>query len=121
MAVYSRVALPPVAAVAVALAGCGADDGVPAPAGSTITYGSFGTSADIDCGRGKALSVSGSNNVLTVRGTCASISVGGADNTVLAERVDGSLSVAGLNNVVSYQVGEPTIHDEGSGNRISRG
>ncbi len=92
-------------AVSLPLAGCSPDGGGPdAPvAGSTINYGSFGTSADIDCGAGKSLNVAGSNNTLTVRGSCASITIGGADNTVLAERIDGSLSVPGLNNIVSYQ------------------
>ena len=61
MSAYSPVVL---------LAGCGSDDeGAAAPvAGSTINYGSFGTTADIDCGRGKSLNVAGSNNTLTVRG-----------------------------------------------------
>nr|MCH9722297.1 DUF3060 domain-containing protein [Actinomycetes bacterium] len=92
----------------------------PPPAGSTITYGSFGTSADIDCGQGGSLAVSGSNNILTVSGSCTAISIGGADNTIIAERIDGLLTVAGLNNIVSYQLGDPTVNDEGSGNRISK-
>jgi hypothetical protein len=110
-------------AVSLPLAGCSPDGGdldVPV-VGSTINYGSFGTSADIDCGAGKSLNVSGSNNTLTVRGSCASITIGGADNTILAERIDGLLSVPGLNNIVSYQLGDPTVNDEGAGNRVSRG
>lgn len=124
MSAYSPVMLLAALAVSMPLAGCGSDDsGPPTPPtpGSTITYSSFGTTADLDCGRGKSLNVAGSNNTLTVRGSCASVSVGGADNTILAERIDGSLSVAGLNNTVSYQLGEPTVNDEGTGNRISWG
>lgn len=123
MSAYSPVVLLAALAVSVPLAGCGSDDdGAAAPdAGTTINYDSFGTTADIDCGRGKSLNVAGSNNTLTVRGSCASVSVGGADNTILAERIDGVLAVAGLNNIVSYQLGEPTVDDEGTGNRISRG
>lgn len=122
MSAYSPVVLLAALAVTVPLTGCGSDDAEPAPAvGSTINYGSFGTTADIDCGRGKSLNVAGSNNTLTVRGSCASVTVGGADNTILAERIDGVLAVAGLNNIVSYQLGEPTVDDEGTGNRITRG
>ena len=40
--------------------------------GNTINYGSFGTTADIDCADGKSLNIGGSNNTLTVKGTCAS-------------------------------------------------
>ena len=36
--------------------------------GNTINYGSFGTTADIDCADGKSLNVGGSNNTLTVHG-----------------------------------------------------
>lgn len=123
MSAYSPALLLASVAVSLPLAGCGPDgDGPDAPVvGSTINYSSFGTSADIDCGAGKSLNVTGSNNTLTVRGSCASISIGGADNTVLAQRIDGVLSVAGLNNIVSYQLGDPTVNDEGAGNRISRG
>ena len=35
--------------------------------GNTINYGSFGTTADIDCADGKSLNVGGSNNTLTVK------------------------------------------------------
>jgi hypothetical protein len=123
MSAYSPALLLAAVAVSLPLAACGPNGDAPdAPVvGSTVNYGSFGTSADIDCGAGKSLNVTGSNNTLTVRGSCASISIGGADNTVLAERIDGLLSVAGLNNIVSYQSGDPTVNDEGAGNRISRG
>ena len=124
MPAYSPAMLLAALAVSVPLAGCGSDDGgppTPPEVGNTITYSSFGTTADIDCGQGESLAVAGSNNTLTVRGSCASVSVGGADNTILADRIDGLLAVAGLNNIVSYQQGEPTVNDEGAGNRISRG
>jgi hypothetical protein len=111
-------------ALMAALAGCGSDDagsGSQVQVGSTINYGSFGTKADIDCGQGKSLNVGGSNNTLTVIGTCASVSVGGADNTITVQRIDGELSVVGLNNSVRYKAGEPTVSDTGTGNRISVG
>lgn len=123
MSKYCSAVLAAALAVAVPLTGCGPDGGDPAAplrVGSTISYSSFGTTAGVDCGHGSSLDVSGSNNTLTVIGSCASVSIGGADNTIIAERIDGSLSVAGLNNLVTYQHGEPTVNDEGSGNRINR-
>ncbi len=109
-----------VTAAAAALTGCGS--GEPAdPAVGTITYGSLGTRADIDCGDGKSLTVGGSNNRLTVIGRCGSVRVGGADNTITFEQIDGDLSVAGLNNTITYRAGDPAVEDSGTGNRITPG
>ena len=103
------------------LAGCGSrDDGPSTPVEAVISFGSFGTKADLDCGQGKSLSVGGSNNTLKVTGACASVSVSGADNTITLERVDGELTVVGLNNTVTYRAGEPAVDDSGTGNRVSR-
>lgn len=110
-------------ALVVLLAGCGSagdKHGTQVEVGSTINYGSFGTKADIDCGQGKSLNVGGSNNTLTVTGTCASVSIGGADNTITVNRIDGELSVVGLNNRVTYKNGDPAISDQGSGNQVSK-
>lgn len=116
-----------------ALAGCGSggDDtgptvtagtsGAQVEIGNTINYGSFGTTADLDCGDGKSLNIGGSNNTLTVSGACASVNIGGADNKVTFERVDNELTVVGLNNTVTYQQGEPTVNDTGTNNSISKG
>lgn len=111
-------------ALALTMTGCGSDggkQGTQVQVGNAVNYGSFGTTADIDCGNGKSLNIGGSNNTLNVSGTCASVSVGGADNKITLDRVDGELSVVGLNNIVRYKSGEPDINDEGSGNRISQG
>ncbi len=109
------------------LAGCGsgADKegtkvGQQVSVDSTINYGSFGTRADIDCGQGKSLNVGGSNNTLTVTGTCASVSVGGADNNITVARIDGELSVVGLNNRVTYSDGDPAVNDQRAGNQVSK-
>ena len=88
---------------------------------NTINYGSFGTTADIDCADGKSLNVGGSNNTLTVKGTCASVNIGGADNKITFETVDKELSVVGLNNIVTYKSGDPKVDDLGSGNKITKG
>ena len=121
---YSPVVLPVLAVATLAVAGCGSEDdrsGVQVEVANTINYGSFGTSADIDCGAGKSLNVGGSNNTLRVSGACATVSVGGADNKITLERVDGELSVVGLNNTITYRHGEPDVNDAGSGNRITAG
>lgn len=119
--------------VAVALAGCGSggdgsdptvtagSSGAQVEIGNTINYGSFGTTAEIDCAEGKALNVGGSNNTLTVVGTCTNVNVGGADNKISFERVDAELSVVGINNTVSYRDGDPKVNDTGSNNSITKG
>jgi hypothetical protein len=88
---------------------------------NTINYGSFGTTADIDCADGKSLNVGGSNNTLTVKGTCASVNIGGADNKVTFDKVDKDISVVGFNNTVGYKDGDPKVNDLGSGNTIKKG
>jgi hypothetical protein len=124
-----------VAAVAVlAVAGCGAesnDTNKPTASrgtsqgqvevGNTINYGSFGQTAEIDCADGKSLNLGGSNNTLTVKGTCASVNIGGADNKITFDKVDKDISVVGVNNTVTYKDGDPKVSDLGSGNQISRG
>ncbi|GAB7072028.1 DUF3060 domain-containing protein [Mycobacterium hodleri] len=112
------------------LAGC-ADSGSPTvTAGSTgvqveiantINYGSVGTTAEIDCAHGKSLTVGGSNNTLTVKGTCTNVNVGGADNRLTFDEIVDALTVVGLNNTVSYANGQPKVNDTGSGNAIRKG
>lgn len=114
--------------------GCGADDagtkpptatagtsGAQVEIGNTINYGSFGTTAEIDCADGKAVNIGGSNNTLTIKGTCSSVNVGGADNKLTFDHVDKSISVVGLNNTVVYKNGDPKVDDLGSGNKVSKG
>lgn len=89
--------------------------------GNTINYGSLGTTADLDCADGKSLNVGGSNNTLTVAGTCANVNIGGADNKITFDKVDKELSVVGINNTVTYRDGDPKVNDTGSNNTISKG
>lgn len=131
----SRVLIGTVAAaVLLGAVGCGSEsqdtatptatageNGAQIEVGNTINYGSFGTTADIDCADGKSLNVGGSNNTLTVRGTCANVNVGGTDNRITFERVDKEISVVGLNNTLTYQQGDPAVSDTGRGNTIERG
>lgn len=89
--------------------------------GNTLNYGSFGTTAELDCADGKSLNVGGSNNALTVKGTCKSVSIGGADNKITLDKIDTRLSVVGLNNTVTYKDGDPKVENLGSGNTINKG
>jgi hypothetical protein len=122
------------AAATIALAGCGAESsdttsptatvgtsGGQVEVGNTINYGSIGTTAEIDCADGKSINIGGSNNKLTVKGTCANANIGGADNTLIIDRIDKGLSVVGFNNTITYKQGDPKINDTGSGNKISKG
>jgi hypothetical protein len=92
-----------------------------AEVGNTVNYGSFGTTGDLDCGAGKSLNVGGSNNTLTITGTCASVNVGGADNKMKFDTVDKDITVVGFNNTVTYKNGDPKVNDLGSGNSIKKG
>lgn len=116
------------------LAGCGSESqdtnaptatvgtsGAQVEIGNTINYGSFGTTSEIDCADGKSLNVGGSNNTLTVTGTCANVNIGGADNNITFDRVDKEITVVGFNNIVTYADGDPTVNDTGSGNTIDKG
>lgn len=89
--------------------------------GNTINYGSFGTTAEVDCADGKSLNVGGSNNTLTVKGTCESVNVVGADNKMTIDKIDKSLTITGLNNAVTYKSGQPKVDDHGSGNTVKNG
>jgi hypothetical protein len=134
MARHTFVACAAIAICAVGLAGCNSGkrdteaplatagtSGAQVEIGNTINYGSFGTTADLDCADGKSLNVGGSNNTLTVKGTCANVNIGGADNKITFDKVDQELSVVGLNNTVTYKDGDPKVNDTGSNNKISKG
>jgi hypothetical protein len=88
--------------------------------GNTINYGSLGTTTTLDCGDGKSLNVGGSNNTLTVKGSCGTVSIGGADNKITFDKIDKQLNVVGFNNTISYKAGEPKVDNLGSGNTINK-
>lgn len=89
--------------------------------GNTIDYGSFGTTTDLDCGDGKTLNVGGSNNTLTVKGTCSSVHIAGMDNKIAFDNVDKDLSIGGFNNTITYKNGDPKVNNFGSGNTVNKG
>ena len=88
--------------------------------GNTINYGSLGTTTTLDCGDGKSLNVGGSNNTLTVKGSCGTVSIGGADNKITIDKIDKQLNVVGFNNTISYKQGDPKVDNLGSGNTINK-
>ena len=88
--------------------------------GNTINYGSLGTTTTLDCGDGKSLNVGGSNNTLTVNGTCGTVSIGGADNKITIDKIDQRLNVVGINNTITYKDGNPKVENLGSGNTINK-
>jgi hypothetical protein len=88
--------------------------------GNTINYGSLGTTTTLDCGDGKSLNVGGSNNTLTVKGSCGTVSIGGADNKITIDKIDKQLNVVGFNNTISYKAGDPKVDNLGSGNTIHK-
>jgi hypothetical protein len=88
--------------------------------GNTINYGSLGTTTTLDCGDGKSLNVGGSNNTLTVKGTCGTVSIGGADNKITIDKIDKHLNVVGFNNTIIYKDGNPKVENLGNGNTINK-
>lgn len=122
-----------VAAAVIGLTGCGGSKpsgpdsssshkpAMPFNVGNTLNYGSFGTTADLDCADGKTLDVAGSNNTLTVTGHCETVRIGGADNKLTIAHVDKELTVLGFDNTVTYKDGDPTVEDHGPGNTITKG
>jgi hypothetical protein len=106
------------------LAGCDCPKGATSKRpgiANTINYGSLGTTASVDCGDGKTLNVGGSNNTLTVKGTCESVNIIGADNRITLEKIDKTLTLSGLDNKVVYKAGKPKVDDHGSGNTVKKG
>ena len=123
-----------VSAATLVLAGCGSKSsdtnaptatagtsGAQVEVGNTINYGSFGTTADIDCADGKSLNVGGANNILTVKGSCANVNIGGSDNKITFDKIDKEIVLVGVNNTVTYKDGDPKVSNTGSGNNISKG
>jgi len=98
-----------------------ASSGVQFDVGNTIDYGSFGTTTDLDCGDGKSLNVGGSNNTLTVKGTCSSVRIAGMDNKITFDKIDKDLSIGGFNNTITYKNGDPEVKNAGSGNTVNKG
>lgn len=106
------------------LAGCGSPAGTDEHGGSIdgpISYSPVGTTMTIDCGPGRALNITGSNNALTVTGRCSDVEITGSDNRVTVEEISGEVRAAGVNNTVTYRAGTPRVTVSGAGNTVARG
>ncbi len=90
-------------------------------AGNEVVYANMGQTATISCESGKSLNVVGSNNTLTVTGTCDSVRVGGTGNKITIDKVTGRLGVAGVNNTITYKDGDPTVNNPIPGNDVKKG
>jgi hypothetical protein len=89
--------------------------------GNTLNYGSFNTTANLDCANGKSLNVAGSNNTLTVTGTCETVSIGGTGNKITFDKVNTRLTVLGVENTITYKDGDPKVDNIGTNNTIKKG
>jgi hypothetical protein len=89
--------------------------------GNTLNYGSFGTTGTLDCANGKSLNVAGSNNTLTVTGTCETVSIGGTGNKITLDKINTRLTVLGMENTITYKDGDPKVDNIGTNNDIKKG
>jgi hypothetical protein len=89
--------------------------------GNTVEYGSFNTTATVDCANGKSLNVAGSNNTLTVTGTCETVSIGGTGNKITIDKVNTRITVLGVENTITYKDGDPKVDNIGTNNNIKKG
>ena len=90
--------------------------------GNTLEYGSMNTTANLDCANGKSLNVGGSNNTLTVTGTCETVSIVGTGNKITFDKINTRLTVLGVDNTVTYKDGDPKVNNiGGSSNDIKKG
>ena len=89
--------------------------------GNSLEYGSFNTTATLDCANGKSLNVAGSNNTLTVTGTCETVSIGGTGNKITIDKVNTRITVLGVENTITYKDGDPKVDNIGTNNNIKKG
>ena len=89
--------------------------------GNSLEYGSFNTTATLDCANGKSLNVAGSNNTLTVTGTCETVSIGGTGNKITIDKINTRITVLGVENTITYKDGDPKVDNIGTNNNIKKG
>ena len=89
--------------------------------GNSLEYGSFNTTATLDCANGKSLNVAGSNNTLTVTGTCETVSIGGTGNKITIDKINTRITVLGVENTITYKDGDPKVDNIGTNNSIKKG
>lgn len=99
-----RLAIPVLAAAVIGAATLGLAGASNAePDSGTLSYGSSGVTATIDCGDGGALQVDGSNDILTVTGTCSSVRITGDANRVTFDSITDDIDVPGSRDTVNVK------------------
>lgn len=95
--------------------------GTAARTSETIEVNGVGQRQTIPCD-GRRVAISGSDNVIELTGTCASLDLNGVDNRItLAVAPNGTISVAGTGQVVLWtSTGRPRVSVQGVDNRVSR-
>jgi hypothetical protein len=95
--------------------------GTAARTGETIEINGVDQRQTIACD-GRRVAISGSDNVIQLTGTCASLDLNGVDNQVtLTVAPDGHIAVAGTGQVVRWSsTGRPRVNVQGVDNQVSR-
>ena len=75
----------------------------------------------LDCASGKSLNVGGSDNTLTVTGTCETATITGANNKITFDKVNTRITVLGMDNTITYKDGDPKVDKIGQSNTINKG
>jgi hypothetical protein len=89
--------------------------------GDTMVYAYMSQTATISCPDGKSLNVTGSDNTLTVTGTCETLSVGGKGNKITLDKVNTRITVLGMDNTITYKDGDPKVNKIGPNNTVTKG
>lgn len=87
-----------------------------------LTIRGGGNIQQVDCD-GRAVSIQGASNEITLTGNCPSLLVRGGGNIVSIEiRPGGSISVRGASNVITwYSDARPRVTLSGANNRVHAG
>ena len=94
----------------------------PASDAGTLSVRQSGQTLRLDCAS-RAVSVSGSTNVITLTGACAQLSVSGSGNKITVERTP-RIVTTGHNNEIVWEQGasdkQPSVRNAGANNTIRR-
>lgn len=96
-----------------------APTGTGSSGGGPLTISESALTRTIDCA-GSDVSINGSANKLTFTGSCGSVAVNGSRNTITLATA-GAINVNGSFNTVTWSSGNPTVSNNGTGNKISQG
>jgi hypothetical protein len=90
--------------------------------GNQAGYIASGQTASLDCAGGKA-AVMGSNNILTIKGSCTELALYGSGNKItIAFAPDAQISFVGSQNTIEWSTADgkpPKVSYVGSGNTLT--